>query len=83
MKKRLCNSCKFGTVLTGIGVGCGYMLLTGHSRGCEVENCEKYMKGKRIPLPTSEKEILKLQSKMQELVLKTGNSRQGSNLEGQ
>lgn len=65
--KRLCNSCKFGTSITGVGIGCGYILLTGHSRGCEAKNCKKYSRGKRITLPTNEKDILKLQRKMQEL----------------
>lgn len=29
---------------------CNYILIEGHSRGCSVENCTKYKKGKRLPV---------------------------------
>lgn len=28
-------------------IGCEYMLMTGHRRGCKAENCDKYVKGNR------------------------------------
>ena len=31
---------------------CGYMLVTGEPRGCDISKCDKYRPGKRIILST-------------------------------
>lgn len=63
-KKRLCDSCIYGTYISGCGIGCNYLCLTGHSRGCDPENCARYVKGDRIKLPTEERDLLILQNKL-------------------
>lgn len=42
-----CEKCFYSTEFSGLGnknyIGCGYILVTGHSRGCPAsENCEKF-----------------------------------------
>lgn len=42
-----CKSCKYRGSDCGYG-NCDYILITGHMRGCDPENCDKYEKGKRL-----------------------------------
>lgn len=30
--------------------GCDYLLITEHSRGCSVKDCDKYKKGPRVKI---------------------------------
>ena len=47
-RKKKCSSCQFrGEVNKN---GCDYILIMGHRRGCSVEECDKYKKGKRIKI---------------------------------
>lgn len=40
------KSCKYGTRTSGFGI-CDYIGIEGHSRGCPVEGCTKYVRRKR------------------------------------
>ena len=48
--RKKCRTCKFrpASALKANGAGCDYLDLVGHSRGCAVEDCDKYEKGTRI-----------------------------------
>lgn len=46
MGKR-CRTCKYRAAVSAVN-GCDYIELEGHSRGCDVENCDKYARGKRM-----------------------------------
>lgn len=41
--RHLCKTCIYRTRESKCG--CDYILITGHSRGCTVEECDKYTKG--------------------------------------
>ena len=45
--RHLCKTCRFRPrrELKVKGFGCNYIGETNHSRGCKVENCDKYEKG--------------------------------------
>lgn len=50
VNKERCCGCKYLGTLSGTLAKkncCDYLLLTGHSRGCSVENCDKKEIGKR------------------------------------
>ena len=59
-----CKTCKFGCKISGMEI-CQYILIMGHSRGCDPENCEKYIRGKHLEEPKGDN-ILKQQQKMRE-----------------
>lgn len=48
--RKKCKTCKFrpATALKSNGAGCDYLDLIGHSRGCAVEDCDRYVKGVRM-----------------------------------
>lgn len=48
--RRLCKTCKYRppAVDKNKGFGCEYILVTGHRRGCEVEDCSVYEKGRPV-----------------------------------
>lgn len=41
-----CNSCVYQSTLGYSAKCCLYILHEGHSRGCDVDKCNKYKKGK-------------------------------------
>lgn len=50
VNKERCGGCKYMGTIGGSRSSpkcCDYLLLTGHSRGCSVENCDKKEIGKR------------------------------------
>lgn len=52
VNKEHCGGCKYMGTIGGSGSSpkcCDYLLLTGHLRGCSVENCDKKEIGKRNP----------------------------------
>lgn len=44
--RHLCKTCRFRGDATGKN-GCDYIEIVGHSRGCSVEECNVYERGKR------------------------------------
>lgn len=48
--RKKCKTCKYRppSALKANGAGCDYLDLVGHSRGCAVEDCDRYEKGSRI-----------------------------------
>lgn len=52
--KKACKTCQYRGRGTSSGTssqnGCNYILAAGHSRGCKVADCDKYIKGKQIRL---------------------------------
>lgn len=45
-----CKTCMFQTTgYNAKGAGCSYIEITGHSRGCSVEECSVYQKGNAVP----------------------------------
>lgn len=52
--KKACKSCQYrGRGSGGANTsqnGCNYILVEGHSRGCKIEDCNCYIKGKQIKL---------------------------------
>lgn len=57
MKK--CKNCKYRTSFSGgnanSSYGCQYILIAGHMRGCDIDNCTKYEYAKTaIPDPMSD-----------------------------
>lgn len=52
VNKEHCGGCKYLGTVGGSGTSpkcCDYLLVTGRSRGCSVENCDKKEIGKRNP----------------------------------
>lgn len=45
--KKQCNKCQYRSGAYGEGA-CDYLLVTGHMRGCRPEECDKFIKGRRI-----------------------------------
>lgn len=45
--RHLCWSCRYRDRLATARGGCNYLAIVGHSRGCSVENCNVYEKGKK------------------------------------
>jgi len=46
--RHACNTCRYRTKTVHArqnGMKCNYIEQVGHSRGCEVEDCDKYEKG--------------------------------------
>lgn len=43
------KACKYHTP-TGYDYSCNYILVTGHRRGCPVDGCTKYARGKRLSI---------------------------------
>lgn len=45
-----CKTCRYrpDKRMSQRGMGCDYLDLVGHSRGCSVEDCDKYEKGNRM-----------------------------------
>lgn len=41
------NDCKYRSTFDGEAC-CGYMLITGKSRNCDISRCNKYKAGERI-----------------------------------
>lgn len=54
--RHLCRSCKFRDGMAAVRGGCNYLVIVGHSRGCSVENCNVYEKGKKV----TKKEAMRL-----------------------
>lgn len=44
----LCRSCRYRDGLATARGGCNYLAIVGHSRGCNVENCNVYERGKKV-----------------------------------
>lgn len=50
-KNKLCNTCIYRPSQQdrmGLKMRCDYIGITGHMRGCPVENCTRYKRGRRI-----------------------------------
>lgn len=45
-----CRTCRFRTSGQdkSRGMNCDYIEIVGQSRGCDVDNCDKYVKGSRL-----------------------------------
>lgn len=43
-----CKTCMFRATGNTKGAGCSYIEITGHSRGCSVEECSVYQKGNAV-----------------------------------
>lgn len=43
-----CRKCRFRARNKPYEHNCQYILMMGHSRGCEVEDCDKYVRDKWI-----------------------------------
>ncbi len=56
------SKCKFRCNVSGM-ICCQYILVTGHRRNSELENCDKFINGKSIELPTDN--LQDFQAKMQ------------------
>ena len=54
--RHLCRSCRYRDGLAATRGGCNYLAIVGHSRGCSVENCNVYEKGKKV----TKKEAMRL-----------------------
>lgn len=54
--RHLCRSCRYRDGLATARGGCNYLSIAGHSRGCSVENCNVYEKGKKA----TKKEAMRL-----------------------
>lgn len=54
--RHLCRSCRYRDGLATARGGCNYLAIVGHSRGCRVENCNVYEKGKKV----TKKEAMRL-----------------------
>lgn len=54
--RHLCRSCRYRDGLATARGGCNYLAIVGHSRGCSVENCNVYEKGKKV----TKKEAMRL-----------------------
>lgn len=54
--RHLCRSCRYRDRLATARGGCNYLAIVGHSRGCSVENCNVYEKGKKV----TKKEAMRL-----------------------
>ena len=48
--REACKTCRYrpDKRMAQRGIGCDYLDLVGHSRGCSVEDCDKYEKGNRM-----------------------------------
>lgn len=48
--RKKCKTCKFrpASALKSNGAGCDYCDLVGHSRGCAVEDCDRYVRGRKL-----------------------------------
>ena len=46
-KNKKCKTCQYRAYEHCVN-GCDYILITGHARGCKVEDCDKYEKGAKI-----------------------------------
>lgn len=48
--REACKTCRYrpDKRMAQRGIGCDYLDLVGHSRGCSVEDCDKYEKGNRV-----------------------------------
>ena len=46
---RKCRTCKYRAYEYSVN-GCDYTLITGHSRGCSVKDCDRYEKGPKIKI---------------------------------
>ncbi len=48
--RRKCRTCRYRAAWTDMknGAGCDYIDLVHHSRGCAVEDCDRYVKGARM-----------------------------------
>lgn len=42
--RKKCKTCMY----RGKSTGCNYIEIVGHSRGCSVDECNVYVKGKRL-----------------------------------
>lgn len=46
--RHLCKTCRYRGIENGkVTNGCDYIEMEKHSRGCSVEECDKYVKGRR------------------------------------
>ena len=52
--RKLCRSCKYSNQpnLWTVSGRCNYICVTGHSRGCPASDCDKYERGRRLPIKT-------------------------------
>lgn len=49
--RHACKTCQYRAAQAdkiNVGIGCAYALIVEHSRGCDVEDCNVYVRGKRI-----------------------------------
>lgn len=49
--RHLCKTCRYRASYhdrCSLLANCNYILIVGHSRGCDTDNCDKYEKGKRM-----------------------------------
>lgn len=44
-----CKTCRY-RARADKGGGCDYIEIAGHSRGCDVEDCDRYVRGKRLEI---------------------------------
>lgn len=54
--RHLCRSCRYRDGLATARGGCNYLAIVGHSRGCKVEECNVYERGKKV----TKKEAMRL-----------------------
>ena len=54
--RHLCRSCRYRDGLATARGGCNYLSIAGHSRGCSVDNCNVYERGKKV----TKKEAMRL-----------------------
>ncbi len=45
--RKKCKTCRYRARADN-GGGCDYIEIAGHSRGCDVGDCDRYVKGKRM-----------------------------------
>lgn len=59
-KNPLCKRCLYTTVVPGNKYGCGYCLLTGRMRACEISSCDKFEKMDKKQRAELEKDMRKI-----------------------
>lgn len=57
-KNEKCKTCIYRGAKMQTAIGCEYILHAGHSRGCSVEECDKYEPGDRLKLPESLRSVM-------------------------
>ena len=62
MARKKCGTCKYRCRLSE-NTCCQFILVTGHMRGCDPEDCIRYISGKRINLPKKDSNFADFQRK--------------------